>query len=70
MKIAIIGHKRIASRECDVEIVVEELQCDLAKKLLRSVYNKKRNNVSDKTIKTVFHKYEIVYIIMYKEVVQ
>lgn len=35
MKIAIIGHKRIASRECDVEIVVEELQCDLAKKLLR-----------------------------------
>ena len=52
MKIAMIGHKRIPSREGGVEIVVEEL----AKRLVRDgyevdVYNRKGKNVQDKSAK-------------------
>lgn len=53
MKIAMLGHKRIPSREGGVEIVVEELSTRLAKKgHIVDVYNRKGNNVSDKNIKT------------------
>ncbi len=52
MKIAILGHKRIPSREGGVEIVVEELATRLVKKgHMVDVYNRKGNNVSDKKIK-------------------
>ena len=50
MKIAMIGHKRIPSREGGVEIVVEELSTRLVKNGHRvDVYNRKGNNVQDKT---------------------
>lgn len=53
MKIAMLGHKRIPSREGGVEIVVEELATRLVKKGYEvDVYNRKGNNVSDKRIKT------------------
>ena len=53
MKIAMLGHKRIPSREGGVEIVVEELSTRLAQKgHIVDVYNRKGNNVSDKNIKT------------------
>ena len=53
MKIAMIGHKRIPSREGGVEVVVEELSTRLANKgHTVEVYNRKGNNVSDKNIKT------------------
>lgn len=53
MKIAMIGHKRIPSREGGVEVVVEELSTRLVKKgNIVEVYNRKGNNVSDKNIKT------------------
>lgn len=53
MKIAMLGHKRIPSREGGVEIVVEELATRLVKKgYTVDVYNRKGNNVSDKSIKT------------------
>ena len=53
MKIAMIGHKRIPSREGGVEIVVEELATRLVKKGHKvEVYNRKGNNVSDNNIKT------------------
>lgn len=53
MKIAMIGHKRIPSREGGVEIVVEELSTRLVKRGYSvDVYNRKGNNVSDKNIKT------------------
>lgn len=53
MKIAMIGHKRIPSREGGVEIVVEELSTRLAKEgHIVDVYNRKGNNVLDKNIKT------------------
>ena len=53
MKIAMIGHKRIPSREGGVEIVVEELSTRLVKRGHQvDVYNRKGNNVSDKNIKT------------------
>jgi glycosyltransferase involved in cell wall biosynthesis len=50
MKIAMIGHKRVPSREGGVEIVVEELSTRLVK-LGHSVdiYNRKGKNVQDKT---------------------
>ncbi len=49
MKIAMIGHKRIPSREGGVEIVVEELSTRLAKKGHKvDVYNRKGKNVQDK----------------------
>lgn len=48
MKIAMIGHKRIPSREGGVEIVVEELSTRLAKKgHTVDVYNRKGNNIQD-----------------------
>lgn len=53
MKIAMIGHKRIPSREGGVEIVVEELSTRLVKKgHIVDVFNRKGNNVSDNNIKT------------------
>lgn len=53
MKIAMIGHKRIPSREGGVEIVVEELATRLVNKDCKvDVYNRKGNNVADKNIKT------------------
>lgn len=53
MRIAMIGHKRIPSREGGVEVVVEELATRLVKKSYQvDVYNRKGNNVADKNIKT------------------
>ena len=53
MRIAMIGHKRIPSREGGVEIVVEELSTRLVKIGHRvDVYNRKGNNVANKNIKT------------------
>lgn len=49
MKIAMIGHKRVLSREGGVEIVVEELSTRLAKKEHKvDIYNRKGKNVQDK----------------------
>lgn len=51
MKIAMIGHKRIPSREGGVEVVVEELATRLVKKGYQvDVYNRKGKNVQDKSI--------------------
>ena len=48
MKIAMIGHKRIPSREGGVEVVVEELSTRLVKKgHIVDVYNRKGNNIQD-----------------------
>lgn len=65
MKIAMIGHKRIPSREGGVEVVVEELSTRLAEKEYTvDVYNRKGNNVADKNIKTKkIKKYKKVNII-------
>ena len=53
MKIAMLGHKRIPSREGGVEVVVEELATRLVQRgHTVDVYNRKGNNVSDKSIKT------------------
>lgn len=53
MKIAMIGHKRIPSREGGVEIVVEELATRLVERCNEVVvYNRKGNHVLDKNIKT------------------
>ena len=53
MKIAMIGHKRIPSREGGVEIVVEELATRLVQNGYDvDVYNRKGNNVLDSNIKT------------------
>ena len=53
MKIAMLGHKRIPSREGGVEVVVEELATRLVKRgYTVDVYNRKGNNVSNKSIKT------------------
>ena len=53
MKIAMIGHKRIASREGGVEVVVEELSTRLVKKgYIVDAYNRKGNNVANNKIKT------------------
>lgn len=53
MKIAMIGHKRIPSREGGVEIVVEELATRLVQKGHQvDVYNRNGNNVLDNSIKT------------------
>lgn len=49
MKIAMIGHKRVPSREGGVEIVVEELSTRLVKKGHQvDVYNRRGKNVQDK----------------------
>ena len=51
MKIAMIGHKRIPSREGGVEIVVEELSTRLVKKGHQvDVYNRRGKNVQDKNV--------------------
>ncbi len=57
MKIAMIGHKRIPSREGGVEIVVEELSTRLVQ-MGHSVtcYNRKGKNVADKTADVEAHK--------------
>lgn len=50
MKIAMIGHKRVPSREGGVEVVVEELSTrliELGHKV--DIYNRKGRNVQDKT---------------------
>ena len=53
MKIAMLGHKRIPSREGGIEIVVEELATRLVQRGNQvDVYNRKGNNVSDRNIKT------------------
>lgn len=49
MRIAMIGHKRIPSREGGVEIVVEELSTRLVSRGHQVyVYNRKGNNIQDK----------------------
>lgn len=51
MKIAMIGHKRIPSREGGVEIVVENLSTQMAGKGHQvDVYNRKGHHVADKSI--------------------
>ena len=51
MKIAMIGHKRIPSREGGVEIVVEELATRLVKEGYKvDVYNRRGKNVQDKNV--------------------
>ena len=51
MKIAMIGHKRIPSREGGVEVVVEQLSKRLVKKGHQvEVYNRKGKNVQDKNV--------------------
>lgn len=51
MKIAMIGHKRIPSREGGVEIVVEELSIRMEKKGNKvEVYNRKGRHVADKSL--------------------
>ena len=51
MKIAMIGHKRIPSREGGVEIVVEELSTRLVEKGHQvDAYNRKGKNVQDKNV--------------------
>ena len=50
MKIAMIGHKRIPSREGGVEVVVEELSTRLVKDGYQvDVYNRRGKNVQDET---------------------
>ena len=57
MKIAMIGHKRIPSREGGVEIVVEELATRLVQMGHSvTVYNRKGKNVSDKDADLEAHK--------------
>lgn len=49
MKIAMIGHKRVPSREGGVEVVVEELSTRLVKNGHKvDIYNRKGKNVQDK----------------------
>lgn len=49
MKIAMIGHKRIPSKEGGVEVVVEELSTRLVqRKNIVEVYNRKGKNIQDK----------------------
>ena len=49
MKVAMIGHKRIPSREGGVEVVVEELSTRLVKKGHRvDAFNRKGKNIQDK----------------------
>ncbi len=57
MKIAMIGHKRIPSREGGVEIVVEELSTRLVQ-MGHSVtcYNRKGKNVADKSVEVESNK--------------
>lgn len=51
MKIAMIGHKRVPSREGGVEIVVEEISKRLIKKGYKvDIYNRMGKNVQDKNV--------------------
>lgn len=51
MKILMLGHKRIPSREGGVEIVVEELVTRMTKLGNEvTVYNRKGKNVQDKNV--------------------
>ncbi len=60
MKIAMIGHKRIPSREGGVEIVVQELSTRLAKKGNNvEAYNRKGKNVQDKNVDKTKHKIKV-----------
>ena len=53
MKIAMIGHKRVPSREGGVEIVVEEISTRLVKMGHQvDIYNRKGKNVQDKKVFT------------------
>ena len=55
LNIAMLGHKRIPSREGGVEIVVEELATRLVKNgNIVDVYNRKGNNIADKNIKFIY----------------
>ena len=67
MRIAMIGHKRIPSREGGVEVVVEELSTRLVKKGYQvDVYNRKGKNVQDKNVdkdKDKIKEYKGVHII-------
>ena len=64
MKIAMIGHKRIPSREGGVEIVVEELSTRLVKDGYQvDVYNRKGKNILNKKIDKKLKKYKGVKII-------
>ncbi len=57
MKIAMLGHKRIPSREGGVEIVVEELATRMVEKGHQvTVYNRKGKNVADKSADLEAHK--------------
>lgn len=57
MKIAMIGHKRIPSREGGIEIVVEELSTRLVQMGHSvTVYNRKGRNVADKNADKEAHK--------------
>lgn len=56
MKIAMIGHKRIPSREGGIEIVVEELAKQMVEKGHSvTVYNRKSRHVSGKSFDSEFH---------------
>ena len=51
MKIAMIGHKRIPSKEGGVEVVVEELSTRLVERgHIVEVYNRRGKNVQDKNV--------------------
>lgn len=57
MKVAMIGHKRIPSREGGVEVVVEQLSTMLAKKgHVVDVYNRKGKNVQDENVDINYEK--------------
>ena len=52
LKVAMIGHKRIPSREGGIEIVVEELSIRMAKKGIEvTCYNRKGKHALDKSQK-------------------
>lgn len=53
MRIAMIGHKRIPSREGGVERVVEELSVRLAKNNTVDVYNRSGRNIENKKIEKI-----------------
>ena len=52
MKIAMLGHKRIPSREGGVEVVVEELSTRMAKNHDVICYNRRGKHALDKDQKT------------------
>lgn len=62
MKIAMLGHKRIPSREGGVEIVVEELACRMVENGHEvTVYNRKGHHVSGKEYEDFSYKRKFVY---------